>query len=92
MAVTMITVGVLASTAVLGWTMWQAFQWIEKPRRVRQVLFFLGALYVIGAVNGIWLVATKQAPVWSLLFLPIAVGAARLYLRSAAKIQIPPNG
>ena len=86
-----IIVGVLASCAVLGWMGWWVLQLPEKPRRLRRLLLFLGAIYLIGAISGVWKAATGEAPVWSLLFLPLSLGLAWLCLRSATNIRVPPK-
>ncbi len=82
---------VLACCALIGWMGWWVLQWPERPRTLRRVLLFLGVLYLIGAVTGVWRAATREAPLWSLLFLPLSLGIAWLYLRSARNICVPPN-
>jgi hypothetical protein len=66
---------VLACSALIGWMGWWYLQWAEKPRRVRRILFFLAGVYVLGAISGIWGVATGNAPIWSLLFLPLPLAS-----------------
>ena len=90
-SVAIIIVAVLTSCAFMGLSAWWAFQTVEKPSRLRKILLLLGAVYIAGAINGIWGVVNGSAPLWSMLFLPIPVGAAWLYLRSAARTSVPPK-
>ncbi len=82
---------VLVCCALIGWMGWWVLQWPERPRTLRRVLLFLGVLYLVGAVTGTWRAATGEAPLWSLLFLPLSLGIAWLYLRSAGNVRVPPN-
>jgi hypothetical protein len=89
--VAIIIVAVLTSCALMGSSAWWAFQALEKPSRLRNFLLLLGAVYIAGAINGIWGVVNGSAPLWSMLFLPIPVLVAWLYFRSAARISVPPK-
>ena len=86
-----IIVGVLAVSALLVWMLWSTFRLIENPRRLRKVFLFLGALYIVGAINGIWKVISGETTVWSLLYLPIPIALAFVYLRTASRMQTRPK-
>ena len=77
------------------WLFWRAWKSVERaerdPRYLRRRLVLLGMIYVFGAVFGIEQVATGQQPLQSLIGLPIAVGLAWFWLRSASRVKVPPQ-
>ena len=90
-----IIAGVSAFTALMVWFFWRSWKSVERaerdPRYLRRRLIFLGMIYIAGAVFGIEQVATGQAPVQSLIGLPIALGFAWFWLRTASRVKLPPK-
>jgi threonine/homoserine/homoserine lactone efflux protein len=89
-----VIVGMLASTAVLVWMLWRVCRSAERaerdPKYLRRRLFWLGMIYVLGAVFGIEQVVTRQQPVQSLFGLPVALFLAWFWLKTASKVKVPP--
>jgi hypothetical protein len=83
---------VLGCSALLGWMAWRFLKSSENPRIVRRRLLPAAVIYGFGAFFGIKQFVTGEAPLWSLAFLPISLGAIWMYVHAAREIQIPPNG
>jgi len=82
---------VLVCSALIGWMAWRFTESSQNPRLVRRRLFRLAAIYAFGAFFGIEQVVTGEAPLWSLVFLPISVGLIWMYIRAATRIEVPPS-
>ena len=87
-----IIVGVLAFTAFLGWLMWRMTRAVERaeryPRYLRRWLIFFGALYSLGAVTSVFRVMSGEAPILSLIGLPIPVLIAWYFFRAAIRKKV----
>ncbi len=90
-----IIVGVLALSAFLGWGAWRTCMSAERaerdPRYRRRILLLLGVVYVGGAVYGIAEVVTGREPIQSLIGLPVGALLAWFYLRTAFRVNVPPE-
>jgi hypothetical protein len=85
---------VSACTALMVWLFWRLWKSVERaerdPRYLRRRMLFFGMIYVAAALFGIEQVATGRKPLGTLIGLPIALGFAWFWLRSASQVKVPP--
>jgi hypothetical protein len=81
-----VIISVLSCSALFGWMVWRSVKASDNPRVVRNRFYRGAGIYAFGALMGIEQVATGQAPIWALLFLPIPIGFIWIYLRAAKRI------
>ena len=94
-AIISIVVGVSAASALLGWMAFRLARHMDRverePRYKRRWLLYGAAIYGFGIVAGVSQVLSGDAPLATLLCVPIPLLFVWLYLRAAKQVKIPPD-
>jgi len=93
LALTILAVGV--TTALLIWACLHVIRDAEKMQRDPKLLCrrfrFLGIVYIVGCLFGIFHVATGSEPPITLIGLPIGATLAWFWIKQASNVKIPPS-
>lgn len=90
-----VIVGVSVASVLFGWMMFRFAKSMDRaerdPKHKRRILLRSAAIYGFGIVLGVSQVVTGDAPLKTLLALPIPLLIVWMYLRAARQVKTPPG-